>query len=82
MKSHSVAFILRHGERADAVPEFAKTVEISYDPCLTPTGLKQAYATSSVFKPYAELFGKEQVYVYSSPLIRCMQTAAQIILGL
>ena len=82
MSEYAISLILRHGERADAVEEYKGTYEVSFDPCLTSLGLKQAYTASATIKPYAEKFKKEKIYIYSSPLIRCMQTAAQTILGL
>ncbi len=81
---YALGFILRHGERADAVPEFAKSCEIFFDPPLTPTGLHQAQLAADTFRPFIMNGGiaKENIHIYSSPLVRCMQTAAQVIIGL
>lgn len=82
MESESFCFLVRHGERADSKPEFRSTYEISFDPCLTPTGIKQASTASKFFIPYLEKFEKKNIYIYSSPLLRTMQTASEIIIGL
>ena len=80
--TRTLGFLLRHGERADLVPEYFDTCEIFFDPPLTPKGLQQARAAAEVFRPYCAEYSNEDIHIYSSPLVRCLQTASQVILGL
>lgn len=80
--TRALGFALRHGERADAVPEYFSACEIAFDPPLTPEGFQQARDAAEVLRPYCAEFNKEDVRVYSSPLVRCLQTAAQVIVAL
>ena len=65
-------WVCRHGERADALPGWAETASRPQDPPLTPLGCAQAAATARA------LAGERIDAVYSSPFLRCMQTAAAI----
>lgn len=64
---------LRHGERADAAdPAWEATAKRPHDPPLTRLGRLQAAAT-------ADALAAERIdAVYSSPFLRCIQTAAAI----
>ena len=66
-------YIVRHGQRADHADEhWHETAERPHDPHLTDTGLQQALSTGM-------LLSSERVdAIYSSPFLRCMQTAAAI----
>ena len=68
---------IRHGERADLAGD-SSSYEIPFDPCLTERGMKQAFQTGLFLQKHFNLSGRK-VYVYSSPLLRTMQTAAQVL---
>ena len=77
-------FAIRHGERADYVPEEKAKIEISCDPHLTPKGLLQAEATGPLINQkideyYQYLLSKNlttstenniQVIIVASPFLR------------
>ena len=65
-------WVVRHGERADVDPEWEKTATRPHDPPLTALGHVQAAATATV------LAGEAIEAIFSSPFLRCMQTAAAI----
>lgn len=70
---------IRHGERADFL---AKPVPIKrdYDPHLTDTGKLQAKATGKYLKKFiSENIPHPIIYVFSSPFLRVLQTAAEIV---
>lgn len=50
---YALGFILRHGERSDAVKEYVKTCELLFDPPLTPKGHIQAQKAADKFKPFS-----------------------------
>ena len=66
-------WVLRHGERADvADPTWLETADRPHDPPLTALGQQQAQAT-------ANALANERIdAIYSSPFLRCMQTAAAV----
>jgi len=68
----SVIWVARHGERADVDPEWERTAERPHDPPLTPMGRLQADATARV------LVDERIDVVYSSPFLRCLETAAAV----
>ena len=66
-------WIVRHGERADvAEPSWALTAARPHDPPLTSLGMQQAAATAEGLK------GQRVDIVYTSPFLRCVQTAQVI----
>lgn len=65
-------WVCRHGERADAYPGWEETAERPHDPPLTQLGLRQAAASA------AALTDEPIEAIYSSPFLRCMQTAAAV----
>eukprot|EP00742_Colponemidia_sp_Colp-10_P003094 GILJ01003297.1.p1 GENE.GILJ01003297.1~~GILJ01003297.1.p1 ORF type:complete len:254 (+),score=24.88 GILJ01003297.1:35-763(+) len=68
------AFIVRHGERADDVMLAATPIERVHDPHLTAKGIRQAHVSALRMKSEAS----GPVVVFSSPFLRCVQTAAEI----
>jgi broad specificity phosphatase PhoE len=66
-------WVTRHGERADVVDDdWARTAARPHDPPLTALGRRQAAAT-------AQALTNERIEtVFSSPFLRCVQTAAII----
>ena len=73
--------VIRHGERADNVPDPKVTYDIDFDPCLTTLGLKQAFDTGVFLQKEFNLKSRT-VYIYCSPLLRTMQSAAQCLRGI
>jgi broad specificity phosphatase PhoE len=79
--------VARHGERWDYVQrevgkgkEWIASVERPWDPPLSPNGLKQASRMGEhLFEKIQELGLPCISAVYSSPLLRCRQTACQAI---
>lgn len=68
-KAH-VLWLLRHGEREDFVDlDWGKTAERPQDPGLSPHGVAQAEAAGT------RLAGEEITRIFSSPYLRCAQTA-------
>ena len=63
-------WVVRHGERSDVDPEWEKTAARPHDPPLTALGHVQAAAAATV------LAGEPIKAIFSSPFLRCMQTAA------
>ena len=66
--------LLRHGERGDYVTPKIDS-EIEFDPLLTENGRNQVKASSKFIK---NLIHEDlaKLEIYSSPLIRCIQTSA------
>lgn len=83
--------IIRHGERADHAggEEWAKN-EVKFDPHLTPLGALQAQAAgqrvAKIVKSAIDdgllATPKPKILVLSSPFLRCIMTARNIIKGL
>lgn len=72
-------WIVRHGERVDVVnPDWLVTAERPHDPPLTEFGCAQAAATGE----YLLGLGDRVDFVYTSPFLRCVQTASAIARGL
>jgi len=76
--------IVRHGERVDSVDNsWITRAARKFDPELTPIGHQQAAATGRLLRRHLDLDNKraDEVHleVFSSPFIRCMQTAAGIV---
>ena len=68
-------WIVRHGERIDVVePEWLSTAERPHDPPLTEYGRQQAAVTGA----HLAARGDRVDFVYTSPFLRCVQTAAAI----
>lgn len=75
-------FIVRHGEREDHKDKsFSLRTSRPHDPPLTDNGVGMAEALGTYLRTH---YGLEpsSVVVLSSPLLRCVQTAAGIIRGL
>ena len=81
-------FAVRHGERADRVPT-PPPIELASDPQLTETGMTSPLSNSGIEQAHrtgvkiSEILLSEfkevpQIVIYSSPFLRCMQTAAGI----
>lgn len=67
-------WITRHGNRLDFVdPDWAKTAAHPYDPPLSPDGIEQARQTARALRET----GISRVV--SSPFLRCVQTAFEIV---
>mmetsp|Transcript_33676 Transcript_33676/g.52017 ORF Transcript_33676/g.52017 Transcript_33676/m.52017 type:complete len:86 (+) Transcript_33676:2-259(+) len=47
-------FLIRHGERADKLPQLKIKYKPDYDPPLTPTGQRQAFNSGRYIKYYLE----------------------------
>lgn len=75
--THSTLFLVRHGERADQVssdPWYSCRQPRRRDPPLTAHGLSQAHQAAACLR-------RDRIVcnvVYSSPLTRCLQTAAAL----
>lgn len=66
-------WVVRHGERADVVdPDWHLTAARPHDPPLTEHGFAQAAATGVALR------GERVDAVYTSPFLRCVQTAAAV----
>jgi broad specificity phosphatase PhoE len=63
-------FLIRHGERADAVTSEHSKVLLEYDPPLSSLGELQSVMTAD----YLNSLEKE-IIIVSSPFLRCLQTA-------
>ena len=69
-------WVVRHGERIDAVEKgWKKTAARPHDPPLTPTGFEQAAATGRALRDH------RLDAIYTSPFLRCVQTATAIAEG-
>ena len=79
--SKPLLIVMRHGERADCEPDPKCTYEIEFDPCLTTNGLQQAFTTGKFLKEHFNL-STRKIYVYCSPLLRTLQSAAQLLRAL
>ena len=80
-------FLVRHGERIDKVPTELYTYKGKVnmlDPILTETGVAQAKETGKFLDGHLSKIEAQanrafdRVYIYTSPFIRCVQTAANI----
>jgi len=68
-------WVIRHGERIDVVePEWQLTASRPHDPPLTEHGGRQATATGEHLRE----LGERVDHIYTSPFLRCVQTAALI----
>lgn len=66
-------WIVRHGERIDSVDKSWKTTaERPHDPPLTPLGIEQAAASGRALR------GHRLDVIFTSPFLRCVQTALAI----
>ncbi|KAJ5073391.1 phosphoglycerate mutase family protein [Anaeramoeba ignava] len=66
-------WIIRHGERIDDVDEnWEKTAKNKYDPTLTENGKQQAFKTGKRLK------NESISLIFSSPFLRCLQTAKAV----
>ena len=76
-------YVVRHGERYDCIhPEWKATAKRPHDPHLSAAGVKQARTTGQFI---AHRTRKERgdeamadIGIYSSPFLRCVQTAKAI----
>lgn len=69
-------FAVRHTERADRIPK-PPPVKIPYDPHLTETGLVQARRTGKkILETIDAHIEPDEIIIYTSPFLRCVQTAA------
>lgn len=72
--SMSRIYVVRHGMRIDHEDRsWGKEAPRPFDPPLSPTGLEQAWQTGLYLKKF------EITAVYASPLLRTIQTAAEIV---
>jgi len=72
---------MRHGERLDHInPEWARHASRPHDSPLSPEGHKQAHATGEWIS--GRLYEDLPLLVRTSPLVRCVQTAAGVTQGL
>jgi broad specificity phosphatase PhoE len=81
--------MVRHGERADKAEGGKIKVDLAFDPHLTKTGIQQAYATGAFIESATKEAIKMQLVppapkylILSSPFLRCVQTAFQIVKAL
>ncbi|KAJ1568301.1 hypothetical protein HK096_006961 [Nowakowskiella sp. JEL0078] len=81
----TVLYIVRHGERIDNVdPYWTKSAKDPYDPPLTENGLAQA-ETTGIFISGNNLTSSDTLpirHVFTSPFLRCVQTANEIVSAL
>jgi broad specificity phosphatase PhoE len=74
-------WVVRHGQRIDqAEGEWWRTAQRPHDPYLTPLGERQAAAAGGAIVKVTTAVGRDDERVeviYSSPFLRCVQTAAQ-----
>lgn len=69
--------VMRHGLRQDEVdPNFTRRSSRPWDPPLASRGRNQAASVISVLAPY------NIDYIVTSPFLRCLQTSAEILVGL
>jgi len=78
-KKMNDVFVVRHGERADfpTVSQQSVDYEYEYDPPLTPFGLTQATKTGEFIRDEYRHQNADFI-IYSSPFLRCLQTASNI----
>jgi len=74
--SKQFVFILRHGMRADKDPLYSKPYLKKFDPPLTDLGRKQCRGSAKHIKTFIP--EKAEVKVYSSPFLRCLESAAEV----
>lgn len=70
--------IVRHGERADLAPEDNMVYDVKDDPPLTKIGLSQAEETAYHLRALLAEKQIEEVFIESSPFIRCLKTGSII----
>ncbi|KAJ1982292.1 hypothetical protein H4R34_001767 [Dimargaris verticillata] len=82
-------YFVRHGERRDHVdPSWADSTPRPYDPPLSDEGIEQAYVTGRFLHDleregaHREKAASPLYWVFTSPFLRCVQTAGHIIRGL
>ena len=78
--------VVRHGERYDCVhPEWKSTAKRPHDPQLSTAGVKQARTTGQFIAPRTKMERGEDamadIAIYTSPFLRCVQTAKAISQG-
>ncbi|CAI2380875.1 unnamed protein product [Moneuplotes crassus] len=66
---------MRHGERSDFA---GHTVIRKEDPALSPNGHIQAYQTGEFLKKFFRTNQISNYIIYSSPLVRAIQTASEV----
>ncbi|KAK8479925.1 hypothetical protein V6N13_021017 [Hibiscus sabdariffa] len=72
--------VMRHGDRLDhADPTWEKTADRPWDSPLTQRGLSRAFQTGRAFRTLLP-FPIHRVFV--SPLLRCVQTASEVVTAL
>ena len=76
----SYILLIRHGERGDHQSLFiGNDFKFSLDPELTQKGIDDARITGEYLKKeYIDKKKFQTIKIFSSPFIRCMQTAGQI----
>ena len=76
----SFILILRHGERADCISAFqGDEIKPSLDPELTDRGLNDAKLAGEYIRTaFIEKYKFDNIFVFSSPFLRSLQTACQI----
>jgi len=76
-------YVVRHGERYDHIhPEWKATAKRPHDPHLSVAGVKQARTTGQfIAHRTRKERGEEEmadIAIYTSPFLRCVQTAKAI----
>ena len=79
-------YVVRHGERYDCVhPEWKATAKRPHDPHLSADGIKQARTTGQFIAHRTRKERSEaemaDIGIYTSPFLRCAQTAKAISQG-
>lgn len=76
-----LVFVVRHAERQDAVDKiWVKSALDPNNPELTVNGLEQAYNTGLYLSQF--LTNTPPISIFTSPFIRCVQTAESIVQGI
>ena len=72
--------LCRHGERLDYVqPGWIRRAARPWDPPLTPQGTQQARSAAAAIQGHLARLGLPPVaHIYTSPLLRCAQTACAL----
>ena len=74
--------IVRHGERLDYVEGPGKSTLVTRDdPGLSKAGFQQAKVTGEYIRDVLKEKGCKKIKIVASPLVRTIQTAVQIALG-
>eukprot|EP00041_Stephanoeca_diplocostata_P012011 m.199071 g.199071 ORF g.199071 m.199071 type:complete len:215 (+) comp18774_c0_seq3:145-789(+) len=86
--STGAVVVIRHGERLDytcrdAGVNWIPTTSEPWNPPLTRNGLHQAFSVGEMLHQHIEVHDLPRTFkhVYSSPLLRCVQTSAALIQG-